>query len=78
MYWLGMKQTENGKLLAVGVRVVNGRYMEFAGLGHSIAEAKSRAMATMWRESRRSHGLPDEHVFPPPRVVRRPGAMPPK
>ena len=62
MYWHGTTRTENGRFLAVAGRVIDGKYVEFAGSGESVAEAKGRAMAVMWRQSRMARGLPEEHV----------------
>jgi len=63
MHWIMQRETDNGMALVVGAKIILGRYIEFAGRGKSVPEAKSKAMALMWRESRRSRNLPDDHVI---------------
>lgn len=70
MYWQGETVTDNGLVLAVGVRIIGGKYHEFAGRGRSVQEAKAKALLVAWRQSRVSHGLPDEHVGKSYRITR--------
>lgn len=63
MYWRPVEQTDNGQCLAVAIRVIGGKYQEFAGRGRTVQEAKSKATVLMWRQSRRSHDLPEDHAI---------------
>lgn len=62
MYWQPSKQVDNGRVLAVAIKIMDGVYQEFAGTGRTEAEAKRNATLTMWRHSRRLHDLPGDHV----------------
>lgn len=61
MYWQPTKKVDNGRFLAVAIKIMDGVYQEFAGNGNTEAQAKQNATLTMWRESRRQNKLPDDH-----------------
>ena len=61
MFWHRPIQQDNA-VLVIGCAVINDRYQEFAGRGHSLAHAKSKALILMWRESRRQKQLPEDHA----------------
>jgi len=75
MYWRPVEQTYNGQCLAVAIRVIGGKYQEYAGRGRTVAEAKSKATILMWRESRRSNDLPEDNVLELTRSVRKRAAQ---
>jgi len=62
MYWKQTEHVDNGRYLAVAIKIMDGVYQEFAGCGRTVAEAKTNATLTMWRASRRCKNLPDDHV----------------
>jgi hypothetical protein len=70
MYWQPTKQVDNGRFLAVGIKIFpDGQqvYQEFAGVGCTEAEAKTKAVLRMWREARKVRGhedADDVYVWP--------------
>ena len=71
MYWQPTKKVDNGRVLAVAIKVMDGVYQEFAGTGNTESEAKEKAVLLMWRRSRHWRNLPDEHCAGKPMAVAR-------
>ena len=66
MHWIAISQCDDtGMVTVIGARVMprhddSPYYCEFAGRARTIAEAKNKALAVMWRQLRESRGLPQD------------------
>lgn len=64
MYWKPTEQVDGGRFLAVAVRIFPDAkhvYQEFAGVGRTESEAKTKATLRMWREALALRGRENDH-----------------